>query len=338
MEKKAEAVEGVSMAEAISSSARGVAATTANKAMSMEEMMEVMKQIKEVQVDKGVNVNAAKAIAAAAADIRDDFLKIASAQESMEAADQDYEGMNEPTTPTTRDSDDGLKMLQEKIKKLIVDAIVDAMPVIKMQSQRGPRVGDSRIKEQVYPDAKQFRYKPLPHANEMEQLFGGVTATGDHRFGSADDDHLLDDHRSMSQNPTPNTETPSPPPGPEGSVEPDPVQTESNYEDRMSDVRRKRPCPSRRRRNSEDTIVEKIDGVLDKIVNSASSHAPISTNTVPTIDECYASLRETPSFVLGTSLYINALRYINIPENRRLWMLELDPTSRAMLVEAHFSG
>ncbi|KAK1295572.1 hypothetical protein QJS10_CPA16g01101 [Acorus calamus] len=284
MKKKAEAVEGASMAEAISSSARGVAVTTTNKAMSMEETMEVMKQIKEVQVDKGVHVNAAKAIAAAAADIRDDFLKIASAQESMKAADQDYERMNEPTTPTTRDSDDGLKMLKEKIKKLIVDAIVDAMPVIKMQSQRGPRVGDSGIKEQImdarcgratwspemkkmfidlcleqvklggrpgsnlktsawkkvredfnhrnlvnynkkqfknywdmlrkqwntwkklisltgigevapgqtvqmdqerwdahikaYPDAKQFRYKPLPHADEMEQLFGGVTAIG----------------------------------------------------------------------------------------------------------------------------------------------------------------
>ncbi|KAK1264389.1 hypothetical protein QJS04_geneDACA022931 [Acorus gramineus] len=195
---------------------------------------------------------------------------------------------------------------------------------------------DEHIK--AYPDAKQFRYKPLPHADEMEQLFGGVTATGDHRFGSADDDHLLDDHRSTSHNPTPNTETSSPPLGPEGSGEPDPVQTESNYEERMSDVRRKRPCPSRRRRNNEDTIVEKIDGVLDKIVNSASSQAPIPTNIVPTVDECYASLRETPSFVPGTSLYINALRFINIPENRRLWMLELDPTSRAMLVEAHFSG
>ncbi|KAK1286329.1 hypothetical protein QJS10_CPB20g00792 [Acorus calamus] len=46
----------------------------------------------------------------------------------------------------------------------------------------------------------------------------------------------------------------------------------------MSEVRRKRPCPSRRRRPSEDTIVEKIDGVLDKIAMSASSQAPILTN------------------------------------------------------------
>ncbi|KAK1322687.1 hypothetical protein QJS10_CPA02g00949 [Acorus calamus] len=106
----------------------------------------------------------------------------------------------------------------------------------------------------------------------------------------------------------------------------------------MPEVRRKHPCPSRRSRNSEDTIVEKIDGVLDKIVMSASSQPPIPTNIVPTVDECYASLRETPLFVPVTSLYINALRYINIPENRRLWMSELDPTSRAMLVRAHFSG
>ncbi|KAK1310697.1 hypothetical protein QJS10_CPA08g01403 [Acorus calamus] len=63
-----------------------------------------------------------------------------------------------------------------------------------------------------------------------------------------------------------------------GRGEPDPVTTETNYEERMSEVRRKCPCPSRRRRPSEDTIVEKIDGVLDKIAMSASSQAPPSTN------------------------------------------------------------
>ncbi|KAK1323648.1 hypothetical protein QJS10_CPA02g00935 [Acorus calamus] len=195
---------------------------------------------------------------------------------------------------------------------------------------------DEHIK--AYPDAKQFRYKPLPHADEMEQLFGGVTATGDHRFGSADTVHLVDGHTSTSHNPTLLTETQTPSPGPEEQDEHDPVQTETNYEERMSEVRRKRPCPSRRRRPSEDIIVEKIDGVLDKIAMSASSQAPVPTNLVPIVDECYASLRETPSFVPGAPLYINALRFITIPKNRRLWMLELDPTSRAMLVQAHFSG
>ncbi|KAK1323698.1 hypothetical protein QJS10_CPA02g00950 [Acorus calamus] len=82
---------------------------------------------------------------------------------------------------------------------------------------------DEHIK--AYPDAKQFRYKPLPHADETGQLFGVVTTTGDHIFGSANVDHLLDDHRSASHNPTPNAETLSPPPGREGSGELDPVQT-----------------------------------------------------------------------------------------------------------------
>ncbi|KAK1289494.1 hypothetical protein QJS10_CPB18g01109 [Acorus calamus] len=94
---------------------------------------------------------------------------------------------------------------------------------------------DEHIK--AYPDAKQFRYKPLPHADEMEQLFGGgVTATGDHIFGFADVDNLVDDHKSTSHNPTLITETPSPPPAPEEQGEPDPVTTETNYEERMSEV------------------------------------------------------------------------------------------------------
>ncbi|KAK1259521.1 hypothetical protein QJS04_geneDACA014442 [Acorus gramineus] len=190
----------------------------------------------------------------------------------------------------------------------------------------------------AYPDAKQFRYKPLLHADEMEQLFGGVTATGEHRFNSTDDDHLLDDLHtwpSTSQNPTPNPEDQTPPSGPEGPEDPNlhHVQTEANYDDRMSNIRRKRPCPSRRRRNSSDTFVEKLDGVLDKIVTSATSQAPFGCS-VPTVATCYESLRQTPGFVPGTSLYINALRYINIPENRELWMLETDPESRAMLVRA----
>ncbi|KAK1296583.1 hypothetical protein QJS10_CPB15g01040 [Acorus calamus] len=63
------------------------------------------------------------------------------------------------------------------------------------------------------PDARQFRYKPLPYADKMEQLFGEVTATGDHQFTSANEDNPLDDFGnwpSTSHNPFPTTETFSP--------------------------------------------------------------------------------------------------------------------------------
>ncbi|KAK1272954.1 hypothetical protein QJS04_geneDACA016509 [Acorus gramineus] len=193
------------------------------------------------------------------------------------------------------------------------------------------------------PDARQFRYKPLPYADKLEQLFGGVTATGDYQFTSANEDNPLDDFGnwpSTSHNPSPTTETFSPPPGPPNQTDLDPVhvQSETDYEDLMSNVRRKRPCPPEPTKNQCDAFVEKIDGVLDKIPNSATSAASYHHGPLPTVADCYASLRQTPGFVLGTPLYVLALRYINIPSNRELWMLEQDPKTRVMLVQSHFSS
>ncbi|KAK1261942.1 hypothetical protein QJS04_geneDACA011533 [Acorus gramineus] len=58
---------------------------------------------------------------------------------------------------------------------------------------QGSWEGEVPKKIKANPDAKQFRYRPLSHAEEMEQLFRGVTATGKHAFTSAVEDSFLDD-------------------------------------------------------------------------------------------------------------------------------------------------
>ncbi|KAK1295630.1 hypothetical protein QJS10_CPA03g00795 [Acorus calamus] len=229
-------------------------------------------------------------------------------------------------------------------KKLIsITGIGEVAPgqTVQMDQERW----DEQIK--ANPEVKQFRYKPLPHADEMEQLFGGVTATGEHAFTPAAGDSLLDDDgnfASTSQNPFP---TASPSSVPETPMpDPVPVESEDNLDEPISSMRRKRHCPSRSKRKSVSSeFVEKIDGVLDRIAASATSQASALSHGVhahyvpppPTSEECFASLQQMPEIDPDSELYVLALRFFLVDEQRRIWMLENRPSARIALLRSVFN-
>ncbi|KAK1288559.1 hypothetical protein QJS10_CPB19g00275 [Acorus calamus] len=204
---------------------------------------------------------------------------------------------------------------------------------------------DEHIK--ANPDAKQCRYKPLSHAEEMEQLFGGVTATGKHAFTPAVEDSFLDDldnYGNSSHSSIPTSAEFSTQRGPPDTIEPNPVNvgTEDNVDDSpLSNVSRKRRCPPKpKRKNSVDDFIEKIDGVLDKIANSATSETsapmmPPPLRLSPTIAECFESLQQTPEIDPDGELFSQAMLFFLEPDQRELWMLNKRATTRIQLLHTH---
>ncbi|KAK1261551.1 hypothetical protein QJS04_geneDACA020539 [Acorus gramineus] len=183
----------------------------------------------------------------------------------------------------------------------------------------------------------------------MEQLFGGVTATGEHQFTPATGDSLLDDmgnFASTSQTPYPTASPFSPSSIPETPMD-DPVcvESEDNLNEPISSMRRKRHCPSKSRRKSgAQDFVEKIDGVLDRIAASATSQASAHAHgpharlvpPPPTIEECFASLQQMPEIDPDSELYVLALQFFFNVKQRRVWMLESRPSARIALLRSVF--
>lgn len=140
------------------------------------------------------------------------------------------------------------------------------------------------------PDAKVLRTKPLQFPKEMAILFSGTMATGEAAstpaFGSIPDDML----RMPSENH--NLSFASNPMSPQSSNFQEEDQ-EIGLEDQLEGVRHKRPCPSRRKKNSwNDALVVSIDNLVSSIDSTFKTEGP-------TIAECIASLKKLQMCPIG---------------------------------------
>ena len=158
---------------------------------------------------------------------------------------------------------------------------------------------------QGHPEAKIFRTRPLAFSDEMGILFGGTQATGEETwtpsFGSFLED--LNIHMPSSQPDIGNTQN---------DVQQETFE-ENGMEELMTNVRRKRPCPSKSKR---DVRNGKFDENLERLVNVLEQESKHGT----TMEECIAILKQMPNIQERSRLYFFATRAFKDKENRDIWM------------------
>ncbi|KAJ8649389.1 hypothetical protein MRB53_002412 [Persea americana] len=177
------------------------------------------------------------------------------------------------------------------------------------------------------PDAKLFRTKPLQFPKEMAILFGGTMATGEAAWTPAFGTILDDMLRMPSENH--NLSFASNLMSPQSSNFQEEDQ-EIGLEDQLEKVRRKRPCPSRPKKNSgNDALVVSIDNLVSSVDSTFKTNGP-------TIAECIASLKKFPNVPIR--LYIYALNAFHTKENREVSMSEDDDRIRTMWLKANANG
>lgn len=189
-----------------------------------------------------------------------------------------------------------------------------------------------------HPDAKIFRTRPLSFSDEMKILFSRTQARGEDTWtpssGSFPED-LNNDRSSPSPNML-STQVLAPLETPE----------ERGEEELMENVRRKRPRPSKSRKevknkkfdDSFERLVvaleadknqereEKIRELTEKIRELEEKNRELEEKNRereekgPTIAECVACLKQIPNIGQTSRLFIFALTIFRVKENRELWM------------------
>ncbi|KAF8408718.1 hypothetical protein HHK36_004783 [Tetracentron sinense] len=171
---------------------------------------------------------------------------------------------------------------------------------------------DKRWEEhlKVNPDARVFRTNSLQFPEDMVTLFGGRAATGSAAWAPSSMS-LPDDTSQQS------LESHTPSLGEYNTS----VDTQHDggddvgLEERMNDLRRKRPCLSRNRKETRgDALRSDIQRVITNLEEARKS-------TAPSIAVCFESLNAMVEIEDGGKLYIAALNCFRVKENREIWML-----------------
>ncbi|XP_034686267.1 L10-interacting MYB domain-containing protein-like isoform X1 [Vitis riparia] len=148
---------------------------------------------------------------------------------------------------------------------------------------------------QKYPEAKQFRYRPLANAEELEALFGGVLAIGAKNGSSEGMDNTSSTHS-----------TSMPCEIPISLEEDDNLQRKLHWEQTADDEVR---VPHRKRKRKLDQIEAKVNSITYAWENLEG----------PSVQECMKILRQL--FTFENPLYfVAANAFCKKKEYRELWM------------------